>query len=174
MNQLAIKYALFITVASIIVKLAVYHAGLQHEELGRLSLLIPILFLLIGLLLGIRAMSKSSNNNNDEFNGFKNDAKNGIRVAAFNAIFFSAFIYLYYSQIDAGFFQYRISEGIKTLFEQGSPKEELIQYYQNAHFFLNPARQSYFTFFGYLFMGLLYSVAIAFFINTKTFKRFKA
>ncbi len=173
MNQLAIKYALIITVASIIVKLAIYHAGLQHQEIGRLSLLIPILFLLIGILLGIRAMSKSSSNI-DEFNGFKNDAKNGIRIAAFNAIFFSAFIYLYYSQIDAGFFQYRISEGIKTLFEQGASKEELIQYHQNAHFFLNPARQSYFTFFGYLFMGLLYSVAIAFFINTKTFKRFKA
>jgi phosphotransferase system glucose/maltose/N-acetylglucosamine-specific IIC component len=173
MNQIAIKYALFVTVASIIVKLAIYHTGLQHEEYGRLSLLIPILFLLIGLLLGIRAMSKSAVHN-DEFSGFKNDAKNGIRIAAFNAIFFSAFIYLYYSQIDADFFHYRISEGLKTLFEQGSPKEELIQYYQNAHFFLNPSRQSYFTFFGYLFMGLLYSVAIAFFINTKTFKRFKA
>jgi hypothetical protein len=173
MNQLAIKYALFITVASIIVKLSIYHAGIQHSELGQLSLLVPILFLLIGLLLGIRAMGKISEQN-DEFSGFKIDFKNGIRIAAFNAIFYSIFIYLYYSQIDAGFFHYRISEGLKSLFSQGSSKEELILYYQNAHFFLNPSRQAYFTFFGYLFIGLLYSIAIAFIINTKTFRRFKS
>lgn len=171
MNKIAIKYALFITVASIVVKLAVFHAGLQHEELGRLSLLIPILFLLLGLFLGIIEMQKSTDVNNEHI-GFKNDAKNGILIATFNAIFYSAFIYLYYSQIDAGFFYYRISEGLKTLFEQGSTKEELINYYKNAHFFLNPSKQSYFTFFGYVFMGLLYSIAIAFIINTKTFKRF--
>jgi hypothetical protein len=172
MNLLAIKYALFITLASIIVKLSIYHAGLQHNKIGQLSLLIPILFLLIGLFLGIRAMGKFPEIN-DEFNAFKHDFKNGIRIAAYNAIFYSIFIYLYYSQIDAGFFHHRITEGLKSLFAQGSSKEQLIIYYQNAQFFLNPTRHAYFTFFGYLFIGLLYAIAIAFFINTKTFKRFK-
>lgn len=173
MNQLALKYALYITVASIIVKLSVYHAGIQHQEFGQISLLIPVLFLLIGLLIGIRGMSKNAAQTN-ELSDFKNDTKNGFRIAAFNAIFYSVFIYIYYVYIDADFFNYRINEGLKNLFEQGAKKEELINYYQNAHFFLNPPRQAYFTFFGYLFMGLLYSVAIAFFFNTKTFKRFKA
>lgn len=170
MNKIAIKYALIITVASIVVKLGVYYAGLQQDEFVRLSLLIPILFLLLGLFLGIIEMRKSTNVN-DEHIGFKNDVKNGIRIAVLNAIFYSIFIYLYYSQIDTGFFHFRISEGLKTLFEQGSTKGELINYYKNAHFFLNPSKQSYFTLFGYIFLGLLYSVAIAFIINTKFFKR---
>lgn len=173
MNQKILKYALFITVASIIVKLSIFHFGLQHDDIGRLSLIIPILFLLIGLVVGMISM-KDTSNNADEKISFKNDAKNGIRIAALNAIFFSLFIYLYYSVIDANFFDYRISEGLKALFKQGSSKEELKNYYINARFFLNPSRQAYFTFFGYLFMGLLYSVAIAFIINTKTFKKLKS
>jgi hypothetical protein len=168
-NKIAIKYALFITASAIIVKLGIYHAGMQHAEIGRFALLIPVFFLLIGLFFGIREMKKNIDENNP--GDLKSDAKNGIRISAFTAIFFSAFVYVYYTYIDAHFFNYRINEGIKSLFEQGSPKEELTRYYQNAHFFLNPSRQAYFTFFGYLFMGLLYSVALAFIFSRKLIQR---
>ena len=127
--------------------------GIQHEAFGRNGVFIPLLFILIGIFLGMRETRFRSSNSIS----LKTSINNGVKISAINAVIMSAFIYIYYTWIDPGFFTHKINEALVLMKSNGNTPEEIKEYILTAKIIFSPGKLSSFTLFGYLMLGIIYS-----------------
>lgn len=154
------KYALVVVSLSIILKTGLYALKLNDSLVGNYTILLVLLFLLIGLYFGIENHRKTAWQNNQVFkvgDGFKT----GARMVFLITTFYSLFIWFYYSTIDVTFFERMINERVAEGIKQGIAKEELDKYRESAKIFLSPQTQSFFTFIGLLIGGIVYAYLIS-------------
>jgi hypothetical protein len=151
------NYALAAAGSSIALKLFLFFLNLQHAPIERYATFAAFLFLLLAVFFGIKKARVTEGNN-----GIKNDFRKGTSIALLNAIALSVFSYIYYVWIDSGYFDAKITHTIQLMKVNEFTREQVIEYYMNARlFFFAPDKIAFFTFFGYLLTGMIYSFVSA-------------
>ena len=162
--QVAITFSLVV----LCVKLIIFSLGAQHGDMERYLIYIYMLILLLAVFFGIR----SNKINNPNPPTFGEDFKSGARTASFFGILVAVITFVYYSQIDADFFEIKK----QPLFEKlavdakekaaSMDKTELTAFLSNQilgiNMYLSPYFQAMWTMFGLVFMGLFYALVFTF------------
>jgi hypothetical protein len=158
-----IKYSFGISAVYIILKLVIYHAAWQNHAIDQYSVYLVFLILLAGIYFGMREMLKQ-----DPAIDFKNLIKSGSKIAALAAIFIAIFTYAYYTWIDVNYFPERIRHGLLLMKENGNTAEEAKEYYLTAKYLIfAPDKVATFALFGYLLMGIFYSLISCFLLRKR-------
>lgn len=149
--------AMLVLAMSIIWKTGLFAFGFHQSIVGRFSILLVLLFLLIGLFRTIDQLRQSKP---DQKIPFVEGFKAGARVVFLISAGYSLFIWFYYSNIDVTFFDRLIQERINEGLSRGIDAKELENYRKSAQILLSASSQSFFTFIGLLVGGIVYAYAI--------------
>ncbi|MGD1845628.1 MAG: DUF4199 domain-containing protein [Salibacteraceae bacterium] len=84
----------------------------------------------------------------------------GMQVAAIYAVLIALFTYTYYAAIDVDFFANKTTENIRLLEESGATPKNIKQFKKNAATIYDPFLHSTITLFGFLMIGVVYSLVI--------------
>lgn len=84
----------------------------------------------------------------------------GMQVAAIYALLIAAFTYLYYTAIDVDFFANKIADTIAQLEAKGASQKNIKQFMKNARTIYDPFLHSTLVMFGFLILGVIYSLII--------------
>lgn len=145
-------------VVSIALKLGVFLSKLQFTNYERAALFANVFILMTGIFIGIRLFKRMASTPTS----FLSDVKAGMRVAAMYAVFMCAFVYIYYSYIDANYFDLRLESQLALVEENGGDVE---QARQGGKFVLSPFFQSTITLIGFLILGTFYASILTFFMR---------
>lgn len=147
------KYPIVFVGISILLKLLVLWLIPTLEEV---TIFIPVLCLLLTVFISIR---KGQVENQDAQATFKN----ALRSAMVFTLFYSGFILVYYLYINPDFFTIKLTERMQWMARQGSSRELMIEDYTKGKLYvLNPVSHAVYTFFGLMFLSLLYSAILSF------------
>lgn len=149
--------AMLVLALSIIWKTGLFAFGYHQSLVGRFSILLVLLFLLIGLF---RTIDQIRISKPDQKLQFVEGFKAGARVVFLISAGYSLFIWFYYSSIDVTFFDRLIQERINEGLGRGINAKELENYRTSAKILLSASSQSFFTFIGLLVGGIVYAYAI--------------
>ncbi len=161
-----LKYALFISSASIIWKLSLFIAKAQDTLLGKYYLFAYFLFILLGILFGIKSHQK----NNPEGTSLGSKIKSGMKITSLNALFYSAFIFVYYKWIDLSFFNSKIEKDLLLMKSRNNTATEIEQYLNTTKILYSPSSLFQATLFGFILIGALYSIFCALAMHKKWIK----
>lgn len=149
--------AMLILALSVILKTGLFALSYHESIVGRFSILLVLLFLLIGLFRTIDQLRQSKPDKKIQFvEGFKA----GARVVFLISAGYSLFIWFYYSKIDVSFFDRLIDARINEGLGRGIDAKELENYRKSAQIMLSASSQSFFTFIGLLVGGIVYAYVI--------------
>ena len=158
--QVAITFSLI----ALCVKLIIFSLDAQHGDMERYLIYIYMLILLLAVFFGIR----SNKINNPNPPTFGEDFRAGARTASFFGILVAVITFVYYSQIDADFFEIKKQPLFEKLAVDAKEKTtsldktELTAFLSNQilgiNMYLSPYFQAMWTMFGLVFMGLFYSL----------------
>ena len=101
-----IKYGIIFAFSWIIIKLSFLQFGWNSENHYFVTACLNILGLLLAIVFGLRAFIKTDK---EEDSNALRDIKNAMTSAIIYSVFVALFIYIYYSSIDASFFDEKIA-----------------------------------------------------------------
>ena len=152
--KLVLKYALFISSFSIIWKLSLFIANAQNTVLGKYYLFAYFLFILVGILFGLKEYIKK----HPEGTSIGEKIKVGMKISGLNALLYSAFIFLYYRWIDISFFASKINKDLLLMKSRNNSPSEIEQYLNTVKILYSPSSLFQATLFGFLLIGIIYSI----------------
>ncbi|PCJ86992.1 MAG: hypothetical protein COA57_05290 [Flavobacteriales bacterium] len=170
----SLKFALVFASLSILLKLGLFTANILPKSDGTFYLIaVNLMFILLAVFFSI---NKARVKLNGMPRSVASYAKEGMKSAAVFALTMALFGYIYYQYIDADYLpnmiEQRIAAAENADFEQLQKdnlqfskitKEEFIHAQkEQAQTILSPFSQGTFTLFGYLLIGVVYSLLTAF------------
>lgn len=91
---------------------------------------------------------------------FRYYAVAGMQVAAIFALLIGVFTYIYYTAIDVDFMANKTASTLQKLEESGATPKNIRQFQKNAETIYNPYLHSTLTLFGFLILGVVYSLVV--------------
>lgn len=145
----SLNIALNFALIGILVKFTIFILELPREY----AIYGYFLFILFALFFGLRKHFEKKG-----YQGIGNTVKEGMRIASVYSIVITLFTYIYYTYIDSGFLQSRLTERILEAQELGYSEEQIEQVRASGEFFFSVSMHTSFTLFGFMIVGLIYSV----------------
>lgn len=178
-----VRVALIFVACYMAVKIGVFAAGVQHEDIGSiLPIFGNMLFILLAVFFGLRVAKKEDAGKPTIF---LHDMKMAMQSAVTYTLLIGIFSYCYYRFIDVDFMNVKIDEFMAngegfdaaTLSPEQNPQgfttEEIIEKERDAAAgFYNSAMQSSLTTLGTFLLGGLYSLIVVLFYR-KVLTRFE-
>lgn len=149
--------AMLVLALSIIWKTGLFAFGYHQSLVGQFSILLVLLFLLIGLF---RTVDQIRISKPDQKLQFVEGFKAGARVVLLISAGYSLFVWFYYKNIDVTFFDQLIQNRINEGLSRGIDPIELEKFRKSAPTILSASTRSFFTFIGLLVGGIVYAYAI--------------
>jgi hypothetical protein len=158
------RYGLSVFLLSAIWKTSLFAFGARDTFLGEFSILFVMLFMLVGIYMGVEEVRKSIRDKKILFiQGFKS----GMSIAALHTILYSLFIYAYYAYIDSTFFPEMIELRVQEFRIAGDNEASIEGFRQSAELILSPMVQSTFTLVGLLVLSAFYAGVVAKMVEKK-------
>lgn len=145
----SLNIALNFALIAIAVKLAVFFLNLPAE----FGIYGYFLFILIALFFGLRKHFERKG-----YKSFGNTLKEGMRISSVYSITITIFTWLYYKFVDTDFLPSRLAERVFEAKELGYSEEQIEQVRQTGEFFFSVSIHTSFTLFGFMIVGLVYSI----------------
>jgi hypothetical protein len=158
------RFGLIVLLLSIIWKTSLFAFGARDTFMGQYSVMFVMLFMLLGIYLGLEELRKTV------FGGklsFQQGFKSGMMIAFLHSIFYSLFLYVYYAYIDVTFFAEKIEARVAEARAAGNTEESIESFRQSAEQILSPSVQSTFSLVGLLVLSAFYAGIIAKMIEKK-------
>ena len=111
------------------------------------------LFILFALFFGLRKHFELKG-----FLGVGNTVKEGMRITSVYSLVVTVFTYFYYKFIDTGFFESKLAERLIEAKEKSYTDEQIEMVRQSGEFFFSINIHTSFTLFGFMLVGLFYSI----------------
>jgi len=150
--KLAMNYGAMLGMALIMLSLLFYLLGLDRETwVGIVSYAVMI----GGLYLSLKHAR------DQELDGYISYSKGlglGTLISLFAGILAAFYTYIFISFIDSGIVDFAMQEAYDNMLNQGMTEEEADQNMQIATQFMTPGMISVMGFFGYVFMGFIFSL----------------
>jgi hypothetical protein len=157
------RYSLVISSLYVIIKLVIFQAGWQYQSVDQYSVYVVFLILLAGIYMGMRETLKAKQQME-----LKHLIKSGAKIAALSALIMAGFLYVYYTYIDVNYFPKMIQQRLVMMKENGNTPEEAKEYYLTAKYLIfAPDKVATFALFGYLLMGIFYSLISGFLLRRR-------
>ena len=134
--------------------MSLFIANAQNTVLGKYYLFAYFLFILVGILFGLKEYIK----NDTVGTSIGEKIKVGIKISGLNALLYSAFIFIYYKWIDIRFFASKINKDMLLMKSRNNSPSEIEQYLNTAKNFFSPSSLFQATLFGFLLIGIIYSI----------------
>jgi hypothetical protein len=149
----SLNIALNFALIAIVVKFALFilELSLEYGVYGY------FLFILFALFFGLRKHFDIN-----KYQGFGNTFKEGMRISSVYSLVITVFTYIYYKFIDTGFLPGKLRERVIAAKEAGYSEEQIEQIREGGEFIFSLAIHTSFTLFGFMILGLVYSVIWAF------------
>jgi hypothetical protein len=160
--------AMLVLALSIIWKTGLFAFGYHQSLVGQFSILLVLLFLLIGLF---RTVDQIRISKPDQKLQFVEGFKAGARVVLLISAGYSLFVWFYYKNIDVTFFDQLIQNRINEGLSRGIDPIELEKFRKSAPTILSASTRSFFTFIGLLVGGIVYAYAITWLMVKKYQKK---
>ena len=160
--------AMLVLALSIIWKTGLFAFGYHQSLVGQFSILLVLLFLLIGLF---RTVDQIRISKPDQKLQFIEGFKAGARVVLLISAGYSLFVWFYYKNIDVTFFDQLIQNRINEGLSRGIDPIELEKFRKSAPTILSASTRSFFTFIGLLVGGIVYAYAITWLMVKKYQKK---
>lgn len=158
------KYGLSVFLISAIWKTGLFAFNARDTFFGQYSVIMVMLFMLIGIFLGVEELRNQSPNKKIVFiNGFKT----AMSIAALHTVLYSLFLYAYYAYIDTTFFVEMIEARVSEFRMAGNSEADIEGFRQSAEVILSPMVQSTFTLVGLLVLSAFYSGVVAKLVEKK-------
>lgn len=156
------KYPVVFTGIAVAWKLSLYAAGAHRGAADTVGVFLTVLLLLLAIFFTIRKTRRETPDNLNRV--FRTGIKGGIVFT----LFYCGFLLVYYLYIDPAYFPDKLSAGMDHLAQTGATHEQLTEFYKNGKLrVLNPYSHTTLSFFGLMFLSLLYSAVITFLFRRK-------
>lgn len=161
------KYGLSVFLISVIWKTGLFAFNARDTFAGQYSVILVMLFMLIGIFLAVEEQRKQSPEKKISFlSGFKA----GMSVAALHTVLYSLYLYAYYAYIDTSFFAETIEARVSEFRMAGNSESDIEGFRQSAEVILSPMIQSTFTLVGLLIISVFYAGVVAKLVEKKMSK----
>jgi hypothetical protein len=147
---------------SMLLKMLVFAGGYQFTGYEKIYFFGNLFVLMIGIFMGIRLFKDQT----EGITTFLADAKAGMKVAGMYSVLMSVFVYIYYTHIDAAYFEIKLADQMELMAaKDGVTPLGLEKARETGEFVLSPYFQSTVTLILYLLFGSFYSALITFFVR---------
>ncbi|MCB9033864.1 MAG: DUF4199 domain-containing protein [Chitinophagales bacterium] len=153
-KPIAIKFGIIGSLASILVTIVLFFAGMQLETWAKW---LSTLVMLIVLVVGIKTVRDSQNDTS-----FSTLFKSGILMSFIIALVSVLFFYIYVNFIDANFMHAVMEVSRQKMEAKGMTEEQIEQAMEMSSFFISPTFMLIMSFISTMIFGLLISIVSSF------------